>query len=171
VPDEWIATLVAAGQVQTGGSVISCFVSYSAQDQEFAQKLAARLREAHFRVWEATENLPGGKTPEAVEPALKHFDKWIVVVSKHSLKGEWLATEVRQARQAESRRPCQLVPVRLIDSEMLKKWLASDAGKDAASELTGLAVSDFSNGTDPRGFESALARLVKELRTPTQRKS
>jgi uncharacterized protein YjbI with pentapeptide repeats len=165
VPSDLVAQLIATGQAQTAASFLSCFLSYGARDQEFARQLGARLRQFQLRVWDASENISGGKTPEAVDPGLRNFDRWIVVLSKNSMKSDWLATEVRRARKAESRRPCKLIPIRLVDQETLDKWLASEAGRDAAAELAGKASIDFSNWQDAEGFEEALNRLLKELRT------
>ena len=90
-------------------------------------------------------------------------------------------TELRKARQAERQTgQRKLFPVRLVDYETLRDWKCFDAdsGKDrspiylpplapyaaaSAVELCEYFIPDFSHWEEHDPFESAFARLLKDL--------
>ena len=64
----------------------SCFISYSAKNQVFAERLHADLQNKGVRCWFAPHDLPiGAKTWDAIDEAIRVTDKLLVVFSKASL--------------------------------------------------------------------------------------
>jgi hypothetical protein len=54
----------------------SCFISYSAKDQVFADRLYADLQNNGVRCWFAPHDLSiGAKTWDAIDEAIRHRDK------------------------------------------------------------------------------------------------
>jgi hypothetical protein len=153
----------------------SCFISYSTKDEDFARRLHFRMREANMRVWFAPEDLKGGKNlHEQVFEAIQIHDRLLLVLSEHSIKSEWVMTEIRKAREGEKRENRRkLFPVRLVDFDTLRNWTCFDAdsGKDLAVEVREYFIPDFSNWKDHDAFEMAFARLQQDLKTETQPRS
>jgi hypothetical protein len=145
----------------------SCFISYSTKDEEFSRRLHSRMREANMRVWFAPEDLKGGKKlHEQLFDAIQIHDRLLIVLSEHSIQSEWVMTEIRKARETEKEeKRRKLFPIRLCDFETLCDWTCFDAdtGKDLAVEVREYFIPDFSNWKDHDAFESAFARLKKDL--------
>src|ERR1017187_1614226 len=79
-------------------SFSSCFISHSSKDEDFARKLAARLRTEGVPVWYAPDDiLPGEKTYDQVKKAIASFDRLLVVLSPHSMNSTWVKTELANA--------------------------------------------------------------------------
>ena len=145
----------------------SCFISYSTKDEGFARRLHGRMRQANMRVWFAPEDMKGGKRlHEQVFEAIQLYDKLLLILSDNSILSDWVITEIRKARnqeQRESRR--KLFPIRLTDFATLQEWTCFDAdsGKDLATEVREYFIPDFSKWKDHDVFETAFARLQRDL--------
>ena len=152
----------------------SCFISYSTKDEEFARRLHSRMREANMRVWFAPEDLKGGKKlHEQLFEAIQIHDRLLIVLSEHSIQSEWVMTEIRKARAEEKKeKRRKLFPIRLTDFETLRDWTCFDAdtGKDLAVEVREYFIPDFSNWKNHDAFESAFARLKKDLEAESSRR-
>ena len=132
------------------------------------RRLQARMREAGIRVWFAPEDLKGGKKlHEQLFEAIQIHNRLLIVLSEHSIQSEWVMTEIRKARETEKKeKRRKLFPIRLTDFETLRDWTCFDAdtGKDLAVEVREYAMpNDFSNWKNHDAFESAFARLKKDL--------
>jgi hypothetical protein len=81
------------------------------------------MRDNHLRVWFAPEDIKGGqKTIEQLERAIQLHDRLLLVLSKESMKSEWVMTEIRKARKAEIKeKRRKLFPIRLVDFEAIKE--------------------------------------------------
>ena len=147
----------------------SCFISYSTQDEEFANRLHARMREAGLRVWFAPEDMKGGDYFfEQIERAIQLHDRLLLVLSEDSIQSKWVEREIRKARKVErTEKRRKLFPITLTDYATLKKWecLDSDTGEDLAEEVRKYHIPDFSHWKNHDAFEAAFARLEKDLRT------
>lgn len=168
VPEGFITEMHSLVGAADGIQFYSCFISYSSRDNEFAQRLHGRMRDAHLRVWFAPEDIQGGKKlHEQIDTAIRLYDKLLIVLSDASLQSEWVMTELRKAfkaqRQTEKRK---LFPVRLVDFETLRDWecFDADSGKDLAVELREYFIPDFSNWKDHDQFEAAFDRLLNDFR-------
>ncbi len=145
----------------------SCFISYSTKDEEFVLRLHSRMRGANMRVWCAVKDLEGGKKlHEQLFEAIQIHDRLLIVLSEHSIQSEWVMTEIRKARETEKKeKRRKLFPIRLTDFETLRDWTCFDADTvtDLAVEVREYFIPDFSNWKDHDAFESAFARLKKDL--------
>lgn len=145
----------------------SCFISYSHRDEEFAKRLHSRLRDNGLRVWYAPEDMRGGwKLHEQIYEAIRIYDKFLLVLSEHSMESEWVATEIRRARKVEVRDGRRkLFPIRLVSFQAITDWECFDAdtGKELGVEVREYFIPDFSNWKDHDAFEAAFARLIQDL--------
>jgi hypothetical protein len=134
---------------------------------------------AAVRVWFAPEDLKGGKKlHEQLFEAIQIHDRLLIVLSEHSIQSEWVMTEIRKARAVEKKeKRRKLFPIRLCDMATLQAWECFDAdtGKDLAVEMREYFIPDFSNWKvladgHPAAFESAFARLKKDLEAENSKK-
>lgn len=168
LPDEFIEYLPSLLTAAHPSQFYSCFISYSTEDESFAKHLRKRMRDEHLRVWFAPEDIAGGeKIHEQIYRAIRSYDKLLLVLSESSMQSEWVMSEIRNARRLEMiEKKRKLFPIRLVDFESIRKWSAfdSDTGKDLATEMREYFIPDFSNWRDPKSFEDAFARLLRDLK-------
>jgi uncharacterized protein YjbI with pentapeptide repeats len=147
----------------------SCFISYATKDSEFAQRLYADLQSNNVRSYYAPEDLQGGKKiHEQLDEAIQVHDKLLLIISEHSMKSEWVKTEIAIARKREvTEKRKILFPVRLVSMEQIKQWRLFDAdiGGDSAKEIREYFIPDFSNWRhDHDSYANEFRRLLKDLK-------
>jgi len=166
LPDDFIAYVVSLQG--RSPEFYSCFISYSTKDQEFAERLHADLQAKGVRCWYAPEEMKGGrKIHEQIDEAIRLHDRLLLILSEHSMKSEWVKTEIAKARKREVKDGKRvLFPVRLVGFEALRDWECFDAdtGKDSAREIREYFIPDFSNWKDHDSYQTAFQRLVKDLK-------
>lgn len=146
----------------------SCFISYSTEDQAFAERLHAHLQAKGVRCWFAPHDIQGGKKiHDQIDRAIQFHDRLLLILSEDSMASEWVKTEIAHARQKELTQKRQvLFPVRLVDFEVIQRWKCFDAdtGKDSAREIREHFIPDFSNWKDHDSYQKAFERLLKDLK-------
>jgi hypothetical protein len=166
VPDEFITYMRSLTTQPL--QFYSCFISYSHKDEDFAQRLFSKMRDANLRVWYAPEEMKGGrKLHEQIFSAIQFHDKLLLVLSENSLQSEWVMTEIRRARKTEREEDRRkLFPLRLVDMKAIQEWecFDADSGKDLAVEVREYFIPDFSNWKDHDAFEQAFDRLLRDLK-------
>lgn len=174
-PAEWLAfsggvdvSFVNSGESMPPAKYYSCFISYSEKDNEFAHRLHSRLRDAGLRVWFAPENVEWGrKMLDQVDKAIEMHDRFLVVLSEHSLRSNWVREELRRARKLErASGRLKLFPIRITDYETLQEWSCIDTVtvEDLADEIRSYVIPDFSNWKNYDDFEKAFERLLDALK-------
>lgn len=146
----------------------SCFISYSATDKEFADRLHADLQGKGVRCWFAPHDVQAGrKLHEQIDQAIRVHEKLLLILSPGSMNSEWVKTEIAQARKREIREKRQvLFPLRLSSFEVLRDWECFDAdtGKDSAREIREYFIPDFSQWKDHDSYQEAFERLLNDLK-------
>jgi uncharacterized protein YjbI with pentapeptide repeats len=146
----------------------SCFISYSTNDQAFAERLYADLQNKGVRCWFAPHDIRGGrKLHEQIDEAIRVYDRLLLILSEHSMNSEWVKTEIANARQREIREQHQMLfPISVVPFERVKAWKAFDAdtGKDSAREIREYFLPDFSNWKDHDSYRAAFERLLHDLK-------
>ena len=147
----------------------SCFISHSAEDKDFCDRLYADLQAKGIRCWYSPHDISGGKkVHEQLEHAIRIYDKLLLVLSEDSMNSEWVKTEIADARQKEiDTGEKVLFPIGLVDFEKIKTWkfFDADTGKDSAREIREFYVPDFSNWKkDNKKYQKELERLIKDLK-------
>ena len=147
----------------------SCFISYSTDDQDFAERLYADLQSRGVRCWFAPHNIQGGKkVHEQIDEAIRVYDRLLVLLSEHSMKSEWVKTEISKARKREAREKRRMLfPLGLVEFTRLQKWECFDAdtGNDSAKEIREYYVPDFSNWKSHDSYQEELRKLMRDLKT------
>jgi hypothetical protein len=167
IPDEFIAFIPSFFGKHKSNQFYSCFISYSAKDENFAERLHSRMQDEHLLVWFAPEDIRGGqKIHEQIERAIQTHDRLLLVLSENSMQSEWVMTEIRNARRVElNEKRRKIFPIRLVDFDQIKKWKCfdSETGKDLAVEVREYFIPDFTHWKKKEAFELAFDRLLHDL--------
>jgi hypothetical protein len=165
VPENFIEYM--ASLVGTGIEFYSLFISYSTEDQAFADRVYADLQAKGVRCWFAPHDLRGGKkVHRQIDEAIRVYDKLLLILSPASMASEWVRTEIALARKREiEQKKDILFPIGLCPFETIRKWeyFDSDIGKDSAREIREYHIPDFSNWKDHDSYRQAFDRLLDDL--------
>lgn len=138
----------------------TCFISYSNQDQHFVEILCQDLRKAGVLCWYALESLKtGDKFPAEITEAVQSREKLLVVLSKSSLKSDWVRKEVNLARQKEGNGKREvLLPIRL-DGAIMNSTIDWAVAVRKRRHIT-----SFENWQHPPHYQKMLRDLLNDLR-------
>jgi hypothetical protein len=137
----------------------SCFISYSAQDKEFVERIYKDLRDVGIRCWLDSKDLKTGDHIDyQIDRAIQVTDKVLLVLSQASVNSRWVRLEIEGALRKEAKaKKTILFPIR-IDNVVMK---ASD--EISSSLVRTKQIGDFTNWTMPDDYRRAFSRLVKDL--------
>lgn len=140
----------------------SCFISYSASDQNFVSRLYRDLTRTSVRCWLATHDLPiGARIRLKIDETIQTYDKLLLVLSERSLSSQWVEQEVETALARERQlQSTILVPIRIDDSIMV-----ATAGWAAYLRNT-RHIGDFRQWHDRQHYWGALLRLKRDIEVP-----
>lgn len=164
VPDTFITCIASL----TGQAIqyYSCFISYSSKDEEFAQRLHADLQSKDVSCWYAPEDLIiGAKIRPTIDETIQVHDKLLLVLSKHSVKSQWVEQEVETALEKERKRgETVLFPIRL-DNVVMKV----ERGWPALIKNT-RNIGNFSSWKDHDAYQKSFNRLLQDLKAERTKK-
>ncbi len=174
VPDNFIEYMHSL--IGTAFEFYSCFISYSGHDQEFADRLYADLQSNGVRCWFAPHHVQAGKKlHEQIDDAIRFHERLLLILSPHSIKSEWVKTEISKARKREIREGRRvLFPISLnIPYQELQDWecFDADAGKDSAREIREYYIPDFNRWKDHDSYQKEFKKLLRDLKKPDAAKA
>lgn len=162
VPDEWIDDYRA--RMRYPIQYHSCFISYSGEDGTLARRLHADLQAQGVRCWFAPEDMKiGDKIRPRIDEAIHLQEKFLLLLSEHSIYSMWVEDEVEAALEKERRYDREvLFPIRLDDMVMHtnQSW--------AAKLRRTRHIGDFANWTDPQAYQQSFDRLLRDLKAETK---
>lgn len=145
----------------------TCFISYSSQDEVFANRLYADLQQQGVRCWFAPEDLKiGDKFWHRIDESIRIYDKLLVVLSQHSVNSVWVEREVVAALEKEQQQnKTVLFPIKLDETVMQTNlpW--------AADMRRSRHIGDFTQWKDHDSYQTAFNRLLRDLQASTEQKS
>jgi hypothetical protein len=160
VPEPFIVQMKALVAAMSPIEFYSCFISYSAKDHEFAERLHADLRSKNVRCWFAPEDLKiGDKLRPSFDEAIRVHDKLMVLLSENSVSSQWVEKEVETAFEKERReKRTVLFPIRLDDAvmETNEAW--------AADIRRTRHIGDFRAWKNHDSYKKAFERLLRDLK-------
>ncbi len=159
VPEEFIVYMRSL--VGKAIDFYSCFISYSSQDDDFAQRLHADLQQKGVRCWFAPEDLKiGDKFRTRIDESIRIYDKVMVVLSENSIPSGWVEKEVETAFEREQReKKLVLFPIRLDDAVM-------DTDQAWAADIRRVRhIGDFRAWKDHGQYQKSFERLLRDLKT------
>lgn len=138
----------------------SCFISYSTDDQDFADRLYADLQVSGVRCWFAPQDLKiGDLFRQRIDDAIRLHDKLLLILSSHSVLSDWVREEVESCLERERReKRLVLFPVRLDDAVIhtTEAW--------AASVRRQRHIGDFRDWKSHDTYQDGLLRLLRDLK-------
>jgi tetratricopeptide (TPR) repeat protein len=150
----------------------SCFISYSHDDKEFAQKLYSALKIHDIECWlDDHKILPGDYFLGNIDEGIKEYDKVLLCCSRGSLTSFWVDTEIEKAVHKErvlwnehQERILVMIPVDL-DGFLHRGWQ-----DPKASILRARLSADFTEWKkNEEKFYKQLEKLLLALRVPQKR--
>ena len=161
LPDEYIEYLPSL--FNQALQFYSCFISYSTQDQAFANRLHADLQNKGVRCWFAPHDLPiGAKTWDAIDQAIRVRDKVLLVLSQAAIDSDWVEDEVNKAYAEErERKTLVLFPIRIDDSVMTTNEPWARKLRDQRN------IGDFLKWDDTSGYDKSFDRVLRDLKAVT----
>jgi len=143
------------------------FISHSHQDFDLVVRLDAALRARGVRTWFSHNDLDAGtKIHEGIFSAIDSFDRVIVVLSEHSMKSQWVKTELQRAFQRQRKEGRNvLFPISIVPFSVLQAWSSfdPDSGKDLAVEIREYLVPLLDDSSSETEFNSFVDAIVKGL--------
>jgi len=157
-PDTFIAYMqsLVAQPIQ----FFSAFISFSAKDKSFCDRLYADLRARGIRIWYFPEDAKWGESLWGeIDRSIKVYDKLIVVCSKHSLKSGPVLHEIDRALNREDREGKNvLFPIR-IDDYIFDSWQ-----HERKEDVLRKVVGDFKGwNRSATKYQAAFAKLLRAL--------
>ena len=139
------------------------FISYSMNDQEFADKLYDDLQRSGVRCWFAVEDMPiGAKILDEIDRAISRQENVILILSKNALNSGWVEDEVLRAFEVELERGRRiLLPIRLDDSVM-------KSNKTWVKKVRRRLVGDFRDWQDDWTYNLEFNRLLRGLKATAE---
>lgn len=99
------------------------FISYSHADNEFVDKIGNELTKKGIRYWRDIHDMKAGRMETQIDRAISQNPTVLLVLSKHSLRSDWVEHEVRTARGLEKDMGRDvLCPIALDDSWKSSPW-------------------------------------------------
>jgi len=144
----------------------SCFISYSHQDEAFAQRLHADLQNKGVRCWYAAEDMKiGDRIRDTIDQQIRLRDKLLVVLSSTSIESEWVEDEVEAALEEERKiqgRRTVLFPIK-IDNAI------EDTNRAWARKIKRTChIGDFTRWKDHDAYQTAFNRLLHDLKADSR---
>ena len=136
------------------------FLSYARRNSAFVDRLHDVLQEKGASVWLDRHDLKAGPLQTQVDRALRQQDVVVLVLSRSSVRSDWVEHELRMARERERKeRRDILCPVALDGS--WKKRVQQDV---LWEQLLKKNVLDFSKWQDDGAFAAQFAKLLDGLK-------
>jgi len=135
------------------------FISYSHGDSSFVNKVEKQLNAKGVRFWRDVHEMKAGRLEKQIDRAIRQNPTVLLILSKHSLKSDWVEHEVRKARELEKEMKRDvLCPVALDDS-----WKISGWPKRVMEQVMEYNILDFSAWEDDNKFEKMFRKLIDGL--------
>lgn len=149
-----------SASLEEEGEFYSCFISYSSQDETFAEKLYTDLQEHGVRCWFAPKDIRiGDKILDSIFEAIRTREKVLLILSDRSVESDWVEDEVTKTFSEErDRKETVVFPIRIDDAIITieKAW--------AKKIRDNRHIGDFRNWQDANVYRKALERLLRDLR-------
>jgi uncharacterized protein YjbI with pentapeptide repeats len=145
----------------------NCVISYSKQDQEFAECLYNGLQQRGVRCWYAPEGMTTGPYRSRVVDAFDIYDKLLLILSQHSIHAYWTTQAAKEtlSREGNNHTPI-LFPIRLDNTILGEERKRSFLGQVLFAEPS-RDIADFTEWIFQISFQEAIDRLVVNLQSST----
>jgi uncharacterized protein YjbI with pentapeptide repeats len=137
------------------------FISYSHTDTPFVDHLDKALTKKGVRFWRDIHDAKAGRLETQIDRAIRQNPTVLLILSKNSIKSDWVEHEVRHARKLEKELGRDaLCPIALDDG-----WTAKPSPwpERVMEQVMEYNILDFSGWEDKSTFDSKFAKLLSGL--------
>lgn len=135
------------------------FISYSHADSEFVDAIEEQLNDKGIRFWRDIHKMKVGRVEKQIDDAIRHHPTVLVVLSRNSIKSDWVEHEVRTARALEKNLGRDvLCPVALDNTWETARWPTR-----IIEQLMEYNILDFSDWQDEDKFSRQFRKLIDGL--------
>jgi hypothetical protein len=135
------------------------FVSYSHSDSVFVDKLERVFNEKGIRFWRDNHEIKAGHMEKQLDPALRQHPKVLLVLSEHSIQGDWVEQEVNEASKLEKELGRHVLCPVALDA----RWKNGRLPKSIMEQIVEYNILDFSAWKDNNKFDVLLGQLIDAL--------
>jgi len=139
----------------------SCFISHSAKDKRFCERLYADLQANNVAVWYFPEDAKWGESVWGeIDRSIKIYDKLIVVCSENSLQSGPVNREIERALNREDKESKNILfPITLDD------YVFADWEHPRKTDVLSKVIGDFRGwNRNEAEYDAAFGRLLKALK-------
>ncbi|HMR68528.1 MAG TPA: toll/interleukin-1 receptor domain-containing protein [Anaerolineae bacterium] len=157
--DEDRQSTVSEPAAASAGPFYPCFISYAHQDEAFAEKLYADLRDEGIQCWYAPEDLEiGARIRQTLDDSIETHEKLLLILSEHSIDSIWVEKEVETAFDVEQKSGrLVLFPIRLDETVM-------ETNQAWAADIRRMRhIGNFTQWREEADYQRALKRLLRDL--------
>ena len=135
------------------------FISYSHADGPFVDTMEAHLNKKGVRFWRDVHHSTAGRLERQIDRAIRYNPTVLLVLSKHSVKSDWVEHEARLARKLELETEGDvLCPIALDDS-----WKTCRRPKRLREQIEEYNVLNFSDWREAEKMRRVFSRLIEGL--------
>jgi hypothetical protein len=135
------------------------FISYSHADTPFVDYIDKGLTKKGVRFWRDIHDAKAGRLETQIDLAIRQNPTVLLILSKNSIKSDWVEHEVRHARKLEKELGRDaLCPIALDDA-----WKSSPWPERVMEQIMEYNILDFSGWEKSSTFESKFAKLLSGL--------
>lgn len=136
---------------------LSCFISYSHQDEDFVVRLYKDLSSRGVKCWIAPYDLhEGAEILPSITMSVRQHDKLILILSKYSLYSETIINELKAAQEKEQQQKQQVLFPICLDDTAKQNWTPTN--------LYASHVEDFTHWKLQVEYERALRHLLSDMK-------
>ena len=159
VPDILVSNLPRLIGSMSPIQYYSCFISYSSENKDFAERLHSDLEAKGVRCYFDQDDLKiGDKIRPSIIEAIRSHEKLMLVLTEHSIASVWVEGEVEAALEKErNEKRTVLFPIQLDDA-VLKTPIAWASHIRQTRE-----IGDFRGWENNGTYQIAFARLIRDL--------
>jgi len=144
-------------------------ISYSKQDQEFAEYLFNGLQQKGVRCWFAPEGMitTSPFSRRRVGESFHIYDKLLLILSQHSIHTQWARLAIEETLFKEKNNNAQILfPIRL-DNTILDEEMRWRSALHIARIPSGRDIADFTEWKFQNRFQEAINLLASNLQSNT----
>jgi hypothetical protein len=140
----------------------SCFISHSAKDKPFCERLYADLQVKDVRTWYFPEDAKWGETVWGeIDRGIKIYDKLVIVLSENSLRSKPVLREVQRSLDREDKEHKNILFPITLDRYVFDTW-----EHERKADVLEKVVGDFSGWEkDAAKYQKAFDKLLKGLQS------
>ena len=140
-------------------SYLTCYLLFTSDGKELADKLASSLNQKKIRIWKWQSEDENSPLVAALDQAIDLYDKLILLGTKESLENPDIIREIDQALKKEKSNGTRILYLLDVDGYAAEHWQ-----DPKALTLQARGIIDFANWQDDYRYFKSLDQLTSHLK-------